>query len=69
MCVFDVPNYILGRKLEEKRLKCKEAINTTEIIKKENNRIKMEVNERNCKDVLGVVVRNSINFALDQFLM
>lgn len=61
--------YILGRKLEEKRLKCKEAINTTEIIKKENNRIKMEVSERNCKDVLGVVVRNSINFALDQFLM
>lgn len=50
-------------------MKCKEAINTTEIIKKENNRIKMEVSERNCKDVLGVVVRNSINFALDQFLM
>lgn len=33
----------LKKKLEEKRLKCKEAINTTEIIKKENNRIKMEL--------------------------
>ena len=34
---------LVDRKLEEKRLKCKEAIDATERIKKENNKLKIEV--------------------------
>lgn len=36
--------YIVCRKLEEKRQKCKEAIETTDLLKKENIRIKTQVN-------------------------
>lgn len=35
----------LKKKLEEKRQKCKEATNTSEMIKKENNRIKIELTQ------------------------
>lgn len=34
---------LVDRKLEEKRLKCKEATDATERIKKENNKLKIEV--------------------------
>ena len=36
--------HIVCRKLEEKRQKCKEAIETTDLLKKENIRIKTQVN-------------------------